>query len=88
MENAELATEVMTIASKFMRLDDEQGLEAVSDALSKIERSLTTGGLRQEFKMLLEEGLVDINSKNYVHLADLLLYRIVPFIKRIPEEAI
>lgn len=88
MENAELVNEVMAIAARFMRLDDEVALEAVGDTLSKIERSLTSDELRQEFRMLLEEGLVNINSKNYVRLADLLLYRIVPFINQMTEEAI
>lgn len=88
MENTKLLNEVMAIAAMFMRLDDEDGLAAVGDTLSGIEHSLTSDELRQEFRLLLEEGMADINSKDYVHLADLLLYRIVPLIKQIPEEAI
>lgn len=88
MENAKLTNEVRAIAAMFMRLDDEQGLAKLGDMLSKIERSLTSDGSRQEFKMLLEEGLTDVKVRDYVHLTDLLLYRMIPLIQITPEEAI
>lgn len=88
MENTALVHEVIAIAAMFMRLDDEQGLRAVGEVLSRVECSLTSEELLQEYRQLISAALMDIDHKDYVHLTDLLLYQLVPFINQMAEETI